>query len=526
MPTAHALIPLSSSLSIQEATDVRGQAVFACSVSVIAAPAHLFFSPFYLPALAFVPSLQSATVVGPDNQDVYTDSFGRVRVKFHWDHLPHHTIPSCWVRVAQHAAGAHLGFSATPRIGQEVLIDFEHNSPDKPIIIASLTNPNNLPPWQLPRHAFLSGFRSRELSHLAANAANGRSNHLLFDDSFQKIQAQLHSDHASSSLSLGYVRRVPNFSGIADYRGQGFELRSDAPIAIRSAKGLLISSFAQPKISSHALDITETSALLRSSVSLHQSLASAADEVMSSPDHAIVPDSLAGHLTPLAAKSAPHDSGSMGEFDDPHVLVSSAASLAVHSDRSVSLASSDHLAFSADQHISLSSSANWIVSARDAIKGFAHRAGVRLFAYAGDIDIKALQTSIQILGNLHVKETANTISFEAKKSLSVKGGGGFIDISSGNITFGGANYETKAMLNEMAPTSLPVVIGNLPVVAPADLTMQYVDAYDNPLKGESVELVNTQTQEIKKQVTNASGLVEVKKTKGSFSADQTLRKDK
>jgi len=43
--------------------------------------------------------VQSAAVVGPSGQEIYTDEFGRVRVQFPWDRLgKSNDDSSCWMR--------------------------------------------------------------------------------------------------------------------------------------------------------------------------------------------------------------------------------------------------------------------------------------------------------------------------------------------------------------------------------------------------------------------------------------------
>lgn len=49
-----------------------------------------------------ITGLQSAIVVGPDKEQIYTDEYGRVCVQFHWDRLgKKDENSSCWMRVSQ-----------------------------------------------------------------------------------------------------------------------------------------------------------------------------------------------------------------------------------------------------------------------------------------------------------------------------------------------------------------------------------------------------------------------------------------
>src|SRR3546814_17860490 len=75
-----------------------------------------------------------------------------VKVQFHWDRQgKYDDKSSCWVRVAQGHAGAKWGSFMPPRIGEEVLGAFEHGDPDRPYVIGSLYNADNMPPYQIGR---------------------------------------------------------------------------------------------------------------------------------------------------------------------------------------------------------------------------------------------------------------------------------------------------------------------------------------------------------------------------------------
>ena len=82
---------------------------------------------------------QTAVVVGDKETDedlVDTDEYGRVKVQFHWDRHEHEkdTDSSCWIRVAQSAAGGSYGAMVIPRIGWEVVVSFIDGNPDRPLV--------------------------------------------------------------------------------------------------------------------------------------------------------------------------------------------------------------------------------------------------------------------------------------------------------------------------------------------------------------------------------------------------------
>jgi type VI secretion system secreted protein VgrG len=105
---------------------------------------------------------QTALVVGRPGEEVTTDRFGRIKVRFFWDRYGGKDgNSSCWVRVAQNWAGQGLGGLVTPREGQEVVVAFENGSPDRPLVIGAVYNQTNMPPGDLPRDATRSIFKTR-----------------------------------------------------------------------------------------------------------------------------------------------------------------------------------------------------------------------------------------------------------------------------------------------------------------------------------------------------------------------------
>ncbi|WP_053115915.1 type VI secretion system Vgr family protein [Winslowiella iniecta] len=120
-----------------------------------------------------VSGLQSATVVGTPNSEVYTDQHARIRVHFHWDRYKStEADSSCWVRVVQAWAGKGWGVVAMPRVGQEVLITYVDGNLDRPMVTGIVYNGENPPPYNLPQQIGHTGIVSRSLQHgLPQNAS-------------------------------------------------------------------------------------------------------------------------------------------------------------------------------------------------------------------------------------------------------------------------------------------------------------------------------------------------------------------
>ena len=118
----------------------------------IATPVETPFRPERLTPKPFVQGPQTATVVGPAGENIYTDQYGRVRVLFHWDRRgKRDEHASCWIRVSQQAAGSHWGGLATPHVGQEVVVSFLEGDPDRPLVTGHVHNGTNMPPLNLPQ---------------------------------------------------------------------------------------------------------------------------------------------------------------------------------------------------------------------------------------------------------------------------------------------------------------------------------------------------------------------------------------
>ncbi len=104
---------------------------------------------------------QTALVVGPAGEEIHTDKYGRIKVQFHWDREGQKDDnSSCFVRVAHAVAGKRWGVFNLPRMGQEVVVEFLDGDPDRPLVIGSVYNADNMPPVGLPDNKTQFGFKS------------------------------------------------------------------------------------------------------------------------------------------------------------------------------------------------------------------------------------------------------------------------------------------------------------------------------------------------------------------------------
>lgn len=131
---------------------------------------------------------QLARVTGPQNEEIYCDGYGRVRVRFPWDRDDgDDDSSSCWIQVSQGWAGPGYGMQAIPRVGHEVLVSFLEGDPDQPFITGRAHHAVNRPPDLLPHNKTRTIIRSR-------TAGGSGFNELRFEDLPGREQIYQHAE--------------------------------------------------------------------------------------------------------------------------------------------------------------------------------------------------------------------------------------------------------------------------------------------------------------------------------------------
>ncbi|WP_426071660.1 type VI secretion system Vgr family protein [Janthinobacterium sp. DSP2-3-3] len=445
---------------------------------------------------------QSAIVVGADGNDVasgadeiYCDKLGRVRIRFHWQQ---ETGATCWVRVAQRAAGGGMGSQFLPRIGQEVLVQFLENDIDRPVIVGALYNGQgeggtkptpggivrdqndagvfqpahdhaiagqgnvaggNSPLWHGAAGASAAhrngaaqwGIRSKEFGK--AGSAAGY-NQLLFDDTDSQGRVQLKSSHAASELNLGHlIHGADNYRG--SLRGAGAELRTDAYGAVRAKAGLLVSSYVLRHDAAQrdpAGDNAGGMALLKQAVLLgetfntaaktHQTVTYASHIGASAPDASELDDKAAPLKAMLASVSGMHDQ--LPQTKDAIIAIAARAGLGVIAGQDLQLANGETVTMMSGQDTQFSSGGKLRVHSGQAIgvlagvvKAGENNIGLQLIAAKQAIDLQAQADVLKV----QAREEVNVISanahidWAAAKSIRLStAGGANITIEGGNIT--------------------------------------------------------------------------------------------
>jgi type VI secretion system secreted protein VgrG len=215
-----------------------GDAAFSYENRFTCIPAALPYRPPLATPRPTVSGTQTATVVGPPGEEIFCDKYGRVKVQFHWDrHGKKDAGSSCWVRVAQAWAGGGFGAICIPRVGQEVVVDFLEGDPDQPLVLGSVYNAAQMPPFTLPDHRMFSGIKTnsvrghpaKNFSGLAFNDKTGGEHTALYAEKDLMINAENnHKHHVGvfqhakvGRTSLGVVGGIPGIGGGGSGGGGG-----------------------------------------------------------------------------------------------------------------------------------------------------------------------------------------------------------------------------------------------------------------------------------------------------------------
>lgn len=410
--------------------------------------------------------VQTAWVIGPRGQSIHTDPHGRIRLWFPWDRSATSKQDcSCWIRVASPASGGAQGYQGVPRIGQEVIVAFEHGDPDRPLVLGCVNGPDNPPNWELPGQAALSGWRSRELWENRGNWSTGRSSQLVFDDTHGRSQAQLACDHAHGALAIGRITRIAGQAGRQEARGDGFELRSDAFGAVRAAAGLSLSTDPRFHGAGRIDDTQESRARLLQAAQqqlVHARVAQQAglEDAGQQRDVAASLEAAGSRQAPPLPLPAPGEADTVvpmpaGPAD---LNLGAAASLHATAQGHAHVAAGESLSLSSAAQTSLSAGASLLASAAQGIRLFAWRAGLRLMAYGGDVDIRSLRQNIRIWARLQLEESAERISIRADKELLLQGGPSALRLDDQGVRVQAAQLQVHARLD--VHSEQPVGVGS------------------------------------------------------------------
>lgn len=459
------------------------------------------------------PGYQSGIVIaseGHQGHPLYADAQGRIKVKLHFQDGSGRQ-DSAWLRVMQRYAGADVGSQFLPRVGQEVLVGFLEGEIDRPIVLGALYHgqgeagvpltpggkagqsdtrlyahaQDHLPSAQANLaggHAPVwHGHAPSDAQHRNAAAQwgmrsqewHGRGyNQLLFDDSNQQLRVQLATTQAATQLNLGHlIHNADNYRG--SFRGEGFELRTDAWGAVRAEKGLWLTAYPHSPSEPAGLAVQQSTLLnqlnqlsttFTHAAKTHWTSVLAAQEGVQQPKHSTlsaeqaplpvllesVNTTVSGEAFTDAAADAPQRQSSTAPNRVPHTgdpLLGMAAPAGIlnvagqalhwHAGETLTLASgqdSDALAM----HTARIHSGQAIDMLAAATEGQRQTAALTLVAGEGSLDMQAQRDHIklQARNNLRIASAHAPLELAAGKAVHLAtAGGASITLTGGNITF-------------------------------------------------------------------------------------------
>lgn len=394
-------------------------------------------------------------VVAPAGE-LATDALGRSLVRLVGGEPGVDT--TAWVRHPVPWGGKGHGHVTPLRADTEV--ELECLGSDRYVISGIHYNGKTPPPLfdhqgDLPANAALSGIVSRELG-------GTRQQQLRFNDTPGNISVQLGTDDAATQLNLGRLA-TPMDRGRTRPRGQGYEIRTDGVGVHRGGRGILVTSEAREGAQAHATDMPETIARLADAQARHSQLSAAAHQAQAQPgaDQDDVAKALDAQVREIKGKGRTGQPGEGGspEFEQPHLLLASPAGLAASTQGSTHVASTEHIALTSGGHASVGAGKSFLVSVKEAVRLFAYKAGMKLVAASGDIDLTALKNSIHVLAQLEITQTANRITISAKDEVLINGGGsssrwngsGIVHSSSGSCRQQACAHQFAGPANAPAP---------------------------------------------------------------------------
>jgi type VI secretion system secreted protein VgrG len=168
-------------------------------VTFLAIPAATQFRAARRTEKPRVVGVESAVVTGPKGETIYTDEYGRVKVRFHWDRTGSPDEKStCWIRVSQTGG---LGNIILPRVGHEVLVDFLHGDPDQPVVTGRVFNAEHMPIYPLPANKTRAVWRTLTYGEQTAysqaeklDTGEPKANEIRFEDKGGKEELFIHAE--------------------------------------------------------------------------------------------------------------------------------------------------------------------------------------------------------------------------------------------------------------------------------------------------------------------------------------------
>ena len=446
---------------------------------------------------------QTAVVVGPADEEVYTDHLNRVKVQFRWDRQnPGDERASCWVRVSYPNAVQGWGALNVPRIRQEVIVTFLNGDADRPVITGRLYNEDQAPQWHTDGR--LSGYKSKEYK-------GSGFNQLVLDDTTGQNRAQLYSTNTHAQLNLGYLVTQHGNKRTTFY-GSGFSLSTDDYGAIVTDKGLYLSTHGRPGSQGTQMDTAETTSQLKAGAALTKTMSDTASKAGA--------EALVGHEALESFVAATQDQydgdGQAGanRFKEAILLAGSPSGIGLASGKGTHVHAGDEVTLSSGKDTNIASGKSLLASVAEKISMFAYNAGIKLFAGKGKVEIQAQSNDLDLIAEKVVRllSTTSRIEIHAKEEIMISAGGSFVKIDASGITNGtSGTWTAQASMHSMpGPATKPFVMPHVqkPELAKTDLEFRHLTDWGAPLAGAAYKAILSDGS-VRKGTLDAEGIARI-----------------
>lgn len=352
-----------------------------------------------------------ARVTSAKDNDIYAwqDASGMYRVKFDADRddkrQGQESMP---VRFAKPYGGDKYGFHFPLIQGTEVAIAFHEGDPDRPYIAHALHD-------------------SRHVDHVTeVNSTRNvirtaGLNKLRMEDKRGEEHVKLSTEYGGKTqLNLGHIVDADRV-----LRGEGAELRTDKWVAVRGGAGVFITADKQPFAGDKMLSMQEAIAQFENALSIVRSLSDAAETAQALPADIQSQVKLTDALKDLA---------------QPGMVLNAPEGVSITSPQAVRMASgSASVGIMSQQNTDISALKRFTVAAGEAVSMLARKAGMKLFAAKGKVEIQAQDDALDAIAkkDVTVTSTEGRIEITAAKDVVLKNlDGSFIQLQGKNIILG------------------------------------------------------------------------------------------
>lgn len=381
----------------------------------------------YSEAVCFRPPLRQRPVIAGslparvesiEKGDTYAwlDNQGRYRTRLDFDRSDSEQgYAYVWLRMAKPYAGDNYGFHAPLLDGTEVSVMFDAGDPDRPYIAHAQHDSEH------PDHV-------TEANHTRNVLRTPANNKLRMEDKRQEEHIKLATEFGKTQLNIGHLVDAQR-----KQRGTGFELRTDEFGAVRAARGLYLTADMQAKGQGPVLEMNKAVSQITQANSEMQALNSAAEQAKALTCDIQTQNSLVQNRL-KALQSAV-------------VLASAPQGVALTSGEHLQLTSTKNTMVTAGQHIDIGAMKNVTISAERSLGLFAHKAGAKVIANLGNVEVRAQHSTLEMSADQQftIASSKDEITISTPKTLTLNGGGSYLKLSESGIEHGTTgDFITKA----------------------------------------------------------------------------------